>query len=103
MSTQCPHGQLARQCLLCEQAAEIERLTRRNNELRTANGFAELEAEIERLRADNKTLREAVVSAAHTLEQACVWDKMKRHWNINATACLPAWKTLDAALAAKEE
>ena len=50
MSTQCPHGQLARQCLLCEQAAEIERLTRRNNELRTANGFAELEAEIERLR-----------------------------------------------------
>lgn len=26
MSTQCPHGQLARQCLLCEQAAEIERL-----------------------------------------------------------------------------
>ena len=26
MSTQCQHGQLARQCLLCEQAAEIERL-----------------------------------------------------------------------------
>ena len=26
MSTQCPHGQLARQCLLCEHAAEIERL-----------------------------------------------------------------------------
>ena len=26
MSTQCEHGQLARQCLLCEQAAEIERL-----------------------------------------------------------------------------
>ena len=51
MSTQCPHGQLARQCLNCEQAAEIERLTQRNNELRTANGFAELEAEIERLRA----------------------------------------------------
>ena len=49
MSTQCPHGQLARQCLLCEQADGIERLTRRNNELRTANGFAELEAEIERL------------------------------------------------------
>ena len=82
MSNHCHHGQLARQCLLCEQAseieqtwatlegvtlhrnaplkaepvcqckAEIERLTRRNNELRTANGFAELEAEIERLRAE---------------------------------------------------
>ena len=26
MSTQCEHGQLARQCLLCEQAAENERL-----------------------------------------------------------------------------
>ena len=26
MSTQCPHDQLARQCLLCEQAAENERL-----------------------------------------------------------------------------
>ena len=28
MSTQCQHGQLARQCLNCEQAAEIERLLR---------------------------------------------------------------------------
>ena len=103
MSTQCPHGQLARQCLLCEQAAEIERLTQRNNELLTANGFAELEAEIERLRADNKTLRESVVSAAHTLEQARIWDWMKWHWNINANACERAWKILDAALAAKGE
>ena len=101
--TQCRHGQLARQCLLCEQAAEIERLTQRNNELRTANGFAELEAEIERLRADTKTLREAVVSAAHTLEQARIWDGMKWHWNINANACKRAWKILDAALAAKGE
>ncbi len=133
MSTQCRHGQLARQCLLCEQAAEIEqtwaalegvtlhrnaplkaepvcqckaeieRLTQRNNELRTANGFAELEAEIERLRADTKTLREAVVSAAHTLEQARIWDGMKWHWNINANACKRAWETLDAAPAANGE
>ena len=131
--TQCEHGQLARQCLLCEQAAEIERLwaalkgvtlqrdapfkaepmyhqddeikrlTQRNDELRTANGFADLEAEIERLRAGTKTLREAVVSAAHTLEQARIWDGMKWHWNINATACQRAWKILDAALAAKGE
>ena len=28
MSTQCQHGQLARLCLNCEQAAEIERLLR---------------------------------------------------------------------------
>ena len=62
-----------------------------------------LRAEIERLRADTKALREAVVSAAHTLEQARIWDGMKWHWNINANACQRAWKTLDAALAAKEE
>ena len=102
MSTQCPHGQLARQCLLCEQAAEIERLTQRNDELRTANGFADLEADIEWLRTETKALREVIISAAHTLEQARVWDGMKWHWNINANACKRAWKILDAALAAKE-
>ena len=37
MSTQCPHGQLARQCLLCEQAAEIERLTALLTEVSTVN------------------------------------------------------------------
>ena len=42
MSTQCPHGQLARQCLLCEQAAEIERL---------CNELAGLRDENARLRA----------------------------------------------------
>ena len=63
----------------------------------------QLQTEAKELRADTKTLREAVVSAAHTLEQARVWDKMEWHWNINATACQRAWKTLDAALAAKED
>ena len=38
MSTQCPHGQLARQCLLCEQAAEIKRLRQM---LRNLMGVAE--------------------------------------------------------------
>ena len=68
-----------------------------------AQTLAALRTEIERLRADTKTLREAVVSAAHTLEQARIWDGMKWHWNINANACERAWKILDAALAAKEE
>lgn len=80
MSTQCEHGRLARQC-----------------------GYCERDAEIEWLRADTKTLREAVVSAAHTLEQARIWDGMKWHWNINANACKRAWKILDAALAAEGE
>ena len=37
-STQCQHGQLARQCLLCEQAAEIKRLRQM---LRNLMGVAE--------------------------------------------------------------
>ena len=80
MSTQCQHGQLARQC-----------------------GYCERDAEIERLRADTKTLREAAVSAAHTLEQARIWSGMNWHWNINANATRRAWEILDAALAAKGE
>ena len=90
--TQCQHGQLARQCLLCEQAAEIEWQRYKIEWMR---------AEIEQLRTETKALRNAVVSAAHTLKQARVWDGMKWHWNINANACQRAWKILDAALAAK--
>ncbi len=70
--TQCQHGQLARQCGYCERdaliaalRAEIDRLTQRNDELRTANGFADLEAEIERLRAENKRLRQSLRDIAH--------------------------------------
>ena len=77
----CEHWQSCPECTSALRLAqiEIERLTQRNDELRTANGFA------------------------HTLEQARIWDGMKWHWNINATACQRAWKILDAALAAKGE
>ena len=118
-STVCPHGQLARQCLNCEQAAEIERRTPSRSVVArmiaealdtVTQGYdrllienKQLQTEAKELRADTKTLRNAVVSAAHTLEQARIWDGMKWHWNINATACQRAWKTLDAALAAKED
>ncbi len=49
----CEHWQSCPECTSALRLAqiEIERLTQRNDELRTANGFAELEAEIERLRS----------------------------------------------------
>ena len=110
MSTQCPHGQLARQCLLCEQAAEIEQtwaalegVTLHRNAPLKAEPVCQCKAEIERLRTETKALREVIISAAHTLEQARVWDKMEWHWNITLLPAQRAWKTPDAALAAKEE
>ena len=108
--TQCRHGQLARQCLLCEQAAEIEQtwaalegVTLHRNAPLKAEPVCQCKAEIEWLRTETKALREVIISAAHTLEQARIWDGMKWHWNINANACKRAWKILDAALAAKGE
>ena len=103
MSTQCPHGQLARQCLLCEQAAEIERLTQRNNELRTANGFAELEAEIERLR---QTLRDLMDLAEYWFIKGAGRDMSEseyRNWRSMSYGSKAYQDAKQAALAAKEE
>ena len=47
MSTQCQHGQLARQCLNCEQAAEIERLLREEIERLLREEIKELAAKEE--------------------------------------------------------
>ena len=53
MSTQCQHGQLARQCLNCEQAAEIERLLREEIERLLREEIEQLlREEIKQLRAD---------------------------------------------------
>ena len=90
----CEHWQSCPECTSALRLAqiEIERLTQRNDELRTANGFADLEADIEWLRTETKALREVIISAAHTLEQARVWDGMKWHWNINANATRRVWE-----------
>ena len=52
MSTQCEHGQLARQCLLCEQAAEIEVDFIRHTGREQGSVF--IEGETERPRLVNK-------------------------------------------------
>ena len=58
MSNHCHHGQLARQCLLCEQASEIEQtwatlegVTLHRNAPLKAESVCQCKAEIERLRS----------------------------------------------------
>ena len=103
MSTQCPHGQLARQCLNCEQAAEIDRLTQRNDELRTANGFADLEADIEWLR---QMLRNLMDIAEYWFLKGAERDMSEseyRNWRSMSYESKAYQNAKQAALAAKEE
>lgn len=88
---------------MAEQAAEIERLTRRNNELRTANGFAELEAEIERLR---QTLRDLMDLAEYWFIKGAGRDMSEseyRNWRSMSYGSKAYQDAKQAALAAKGE
>ena len=92
MSTQCPHGQLARQCLLCEQAAEIERL--RAEIMREAETwepwnkwFLEMCAEVSRLRAEFPLLDdEGLDEETHHCEWSIQQDRKRLHAILDALA-----------------
>lgn len=70
MDTQCEHDQLARQCLLCEQAAE-KALRGEGGVMSEQTNIEDLLYEIEWLRADNTRLRELVVNVRNKEDIWC--------------------------------
>lgn len=63
MSEQCEHGNLKRQCLICELQDELNES--RQECMRLSGNLGKLAGEVERLKAENAELREALREAIH--------------------------------------